>query len=78
MEVEGGGGGGGGGGGNGARLTRSTGVWGGELGRVGRVTGISTHFNTLTHYGSSKNDVIGKGISRGAEWCKFQLHSTFQ
>ena len=25
-----------------------------------------------------ENGTIGKGISRGAEWCKFQLHSTFQ
>ena len=25
-----------------------------------------------------KKDAIGKGISRGIEWCKFQLHSTFQ
>ena len=22
--------------------------------------------------------IIGKSISRGAEWCKFQLRSTFQ
>ena len=25
----------------------------------------------------ANNDTIGKGISRGAEWCKFQLRSTF-
>ena len=25
-----------------------------------------------------KKDTIGKGTSRGAEWCKFQLHNTFQ
>ena len=25
-----------------------------------------------------KQDIIGKDISRGAEWCKFQLHSSFQ
>ena len=24
-----------------------------------------------------KKDTIGKSISRGAEWCKFQLRSTF-
>ena len=27
---------------------------------------------------SSKNDIIGKDISRGVEWYKFQHHSTFQ
>ena len=27
---------------------------------------------------SAKKDIIGKGISRGTEWSKFQLHSTFQ
>ena len=27
---------------------------------------------------SAKKDIIGKGISRGAEWFKFQLLSTFQ
>ena len=27
---------------------------------------------------SAKYNTIGKGISRGAEWHKFQLHSTFQ
>ena len=27
---------------------------------------------------SAKNDTIGKIISRGAEWCEFQLRSTFQ
>ena len=26
---------------------------------------------------SAKHDIIGKGISRGAEWRKFQFHSTF-
>ena len=26
----------------------------------------------------AKKDTIRKGISRGAEWRKFQLHSTFQ
>ena len=26
---------------------------------------------------SAKKDTIGKGTSRGAEWRKFQLHSTF-
>ena len=26
----------------------------------------------------ASNDIIEKGISRGAEWCKFQLRSTFQ
>ena len=26
----------------------------------------------------AKKDTIVKGISRGAEWTKFQLHSTFQ
>ena len=25
-----------------------------------------------------QNGVNGKGFSRGAEWCKFKLHSTFQ
>ena len=32
----------------------------------------------LKNLTSAKNDTIGKSISRGAEWCKFQLHSTFQ
>ena len=27
---------------------------------------------------ANNGDTIGKGISRGAEWCKFQLRSTFQ
>ena len=27
---------------------------------------------------SAKSDTTGKGISRGAEWRKFQLRSTFQ
>ena len=27
---------------------------------------------------SEKKDVIRKGMSRGADWCKFQLRSTFQ
>ena len=27
---------------------------------------------------SAKKDTIRKGISRGAEWRKFQIHSTFQ
>ena len=39
--------GGGGGGGNGARLTRSTGVWGGELGTVGRNKHTLQYTNTL-------------------------------
>ena len=26
----------------------------------------------------AKNDIIGKGISRGADWHKFELHSSFQ
>ena len=25
-----------------------------------------------------EKDAIGKSTSRGDEWCKFQLHSTFQ
>ena len=25
-----------------------------------------------------EKDTIGKGISKGAEWCKFKLRSTFQ
>ena len=29
-------------------------------------------------FASSKKDIIGKGISRGAEWHKFQLRSSFQ
>ena len=27
---------------------------------------------------SAKNDAVRKDISRGAEWCKFQLRSTLQ
>ena len=30
------------------------------------------------HNSPLERDFIGKGISRGAEWHKFQLHSTFQ
>ena len=37
------------------------------------VFGLKIEILTLAN-----NDFIGKDISRGAEWCKFQLHSTFQ
>ena len=34
---------------------------------------IDLYYTFLTN-----NDTDRKGISRGAEWCKFQLRSTFQ
>ena len=38
--------------------------------------GITKHH--MKNSNPAKKDTIGKGISRGAEWCQFQCRSTFQ
>ena len=44
---------------------------------ISNVSNFSVFGQKLKNLVLAKHYIIGKGISRGAEWCKFQLRSTF-